>query len=186
MKVFKFLIPAIVVTFGISACHQTQNKGIEDVLDSTSSEKATAQNPLNAEETEFVRNFIQMSLADTKLSEQMRDRTSNQRVKNFISMVITDQESAYQELALLTQYQNSNIQDSLLDINQPDSGFVMKDNYDQAYMAAMEKDYQSIVNSLNEISAKAESPHLKTWIGNTLPRMQRNLDSAVAIHRQLK
>lgn len=176
----------MLVLLGATACHQTQNKGVEDVFDSTSSEKVTAQNPLNTEETAFVTNFIQMSLADTKLSEQIKERTSNQRVKNFSSMVITDQQSAYQELALLTQYQNSGIQDSLQSINEPDSAFVMKDNYDQAYMAAMEKDYTSIVNSLNEISGKVESPHLETWISNTLPRMQRNLDSAVAINRQLK
>lgn len=185
MKNLKIIIVGTsLAIIGLSACNQSQNNSLRD-SNVTSSEKLTVQDPLNAEETKFVENYIQMGLAHTELSKQIEESTSSQRVKSFANMVISDQKAAYQELALLIQNVNADILDSLLNINRPDSNFAAKENSDKAYMDTMEVEYKTAINNLKEISPKAENPQLKTWLVNTLPRLQQNLDSIMAINRQL-
>ena len=142
--------------------------------------------PLSKDDSAFVMEAAAGGLMEVQAGQIAQQNAQSQRVKDFGGMMVTDHSKANDELKSYASGHGINLPDSLPKAMQKhlDAMKNMKGAaFDKHYVSMMVEDHQKDVAKFKKESTGANDDQLKTWAGNTLPTLQKHLDSIQAIKK---
>jgi len=146
----------------------------------------TASTPLSKADSSFVMEAAAGGLMEVQAGKLAQQNAMSQRVKDFGGMMVTDHSKANDELRSYASSHGITLPDSLpasmkkhLDAMENMKGKA----FDNHYVSMMVEDHQKDVAKFKKESTDANDGQLKTWAGNTLPTLQKHLDSIQAIKK---
>lgn len=179
------ILPVAVVLF-LGACDNS-GKGSVNKADSTNEAKIDSGSiSLNSNEADFMVEAANGGMTDVKLGELAQKSAHNQRVKDFAGMMVMDHSAAGNQLKSLASSKNITLPDSLSESSQEDLQDLSKttgNDFDKAYMKMMLDDHQKDVKDFQDELNDVKNSDLHKWVSNTLPVLQKHLDSARAINK---
>lgn len=153
---------------------------------SNSNSTPTSTTPLSKADSSFVMEAASGGLMEVQAGQLAQQNASSQRVKDFGNMMVTDHSKANDELKSYASGHGITLPDSLpasmkkhLDAMKNMKGSA----FDKHYVSMMVEDHQKDVAKFKKESTDANDAQLKTWAGNTLPTLQKHLDSIQAIKK---
>lgn len=142
--------------------------------------------PLSKDDSTFVMKAAIGGLMEVQAGQVAQQNAQNQRVKDFGNMMVTDHSKANDELKSYAAGHGITLPTSLPADKQKqvDAMKNMKGSaFDKHYMTMMLDDHKEDVAEFKKQSTGANDAQLKTWAGNTLPVLQKHLDSVQAIKK---
>lgn len=121
---------------------------------------------------------------EVALGQLAQSNAGSQRVKDFAAMMVKDHTEAGDKLKALAQRKNIALPASLGDKEQKmvtDLQQKKGQDFDKAYMSMMLDDHKKTINDFNKASTDCKDTDLKSFATNTLPVLQKHLDSVKAI-----
>lgn len=142
--------------------------------------------PLSKSDSSFVMEAAVGGLMEVEAGKLAQQNGQSQRVKDFGGMMVTDHSKANDELKSYASGHGIMVPDSLpadkrkhLDAMKSMKGA----SFDKHYISMMLDDHQKDVAKFKKESTSADDAQLKQWAGNTLPTLQKHLDSVQAIKK---
>ena len=128
-------------------------------------------------------------MTEVQLGEIAQQKATNQKVKDFGSMMVHDHSAANEKVKALAAQRNVTLPAAVSEESQKDikdcSAKTGKD-FDKAYMKAMVKKHEATIDMFEKAANDSKDSDVKTFINNTLPKVREHLDSAKAIRKNLK
>jgi putative membrane protein len=127
-----------------------------------------------------------MEVEAGRLAEQS---AMNQRVKDFGTMMVQDHTNANNQLKALASQKNVMLPDSMTSKHRQHLTMLKTKtgkDFDKAYMTMMLTDHNEDVSKFKKQSGAAKDADLKSFASQTLPVLQKHLDSAKAINTMVK
>lgn len=185
-KICVISIACTAALFVAAACNNAGKGSMQNADSANEAKIDSGQVSLSERETDFMVEAANGGLTEVELSRLAADKSSNQRVKDFAAMMITDHGNANSELTAFAQSKNVTLPDSLSRKSQGIKDDLAKKkgkDFDKAYMKVMLDDHQKVVSDFQSALTDIQNTELKTWVSNTLPVLQGHLDSARAINQ---
>ncbi len=116
------------------------------------------------------------------------ERSSNDRVKSFANMMISDHTKAGGELKTLASQKNVMLPDSVMTDQHKALDDLRKEsskNFDKAYMKMMNKDHKETIDKFQMASEKCENGDVRAFASKTLPTLKMHKDSVDAVQKSL-
>lgn len=182
-----------VLTFGIAAsmmmfaaCNNG-GKGSMDNADSANEAKMDSGTlSLNHDETEFMVKAANGGMTEVALGKLADKNAKNPRVKAFGEMMVQDHSSANHQLKTIALNQNVTLPDSLSENSEDDVQKMSRkqnNDFDKDFMDKMVKDHEQTIKDFKNELDDVHNTTLKQWIRNTIPTLEKHLDSAKAINQ---
>jgi putative membrane protein len=144
--------------------------------------------PFGKEDSSFIMKAAVGGMEEVASGNLAQQNAVNQRVKDFGSMMVTDHGNANNQLKSLASQHGLNIPDSLPTAKQKHQEAMKKMQgkaFDSHYVGMMLSDHEKDVAEFKKEANSAKDPDLKNWINNTLPVLQKHLDSIKAISKSV-
>lgn len=184
MKNSVWIATAIVASLMLGACNNSGSGSVDNADSANSAKIDSGATNLNTDEAEFMVKAANTGMTEVELGKIAGDKARNGRVKDFASMMVQDHSAANDQLKTLAATKNITLPDSLSTGSKNDLQSLSKktgNDFDKAYMKMMltghENNVEEFRNELNDV----HNADLKQWITNTLPVLEKHLDSARAI-----
>lgn len=148
----------------------------------TSHAMATA--PVDKDDADFAVKAANGGMAEVTLGQLAQSNAASQRVKDFGAMMVKDHSEAGDKLKALAQQKNITLPATLGDKEQKMVNDLQKKtgkDFDKAYMNMMLDDHKEDIQELTKASSNCKDADLKGFATNTLPVLQKHLDSVKAI-----
>lgn len=142
--------------------------------------------PLSKDDSAFVMEAAAGGLMEVQAGQIAQQNAQSQRVKDFGGMMVTDHSKANDELKSYASGHGITLLESLPKAMQKhlDAMKNMKGAaFDKHYVSVMVDDHKKDVAKFKKESTGANDDQLKTWTTNTLPTLQKHLDSIQAIKK---
>lgn len=142
--------------------------------------------PLSKDDSAFVMEAAVGGLMEVQAGQLAQQNAQNQRVKDFGGMMVTDHSKANDELKSYAASHGITLPVELPADKQKhiDAMKNMKGAaFDKHYIAMMVDDHKEDVSKFKKQSTDANDVQLKAWASNTLPVLQKHLDSIQAIKK---
>jgi putative membrane protein len=195
MKI-SILIACLISLSFLTACNSGTETGTKDSIDSAqkvndSSSKKTdsvsanvAQPPVDNMTTDFAIKAASGGMMEVQLGKIAQEKAVSQRVKNFGAMMVQDHTQANNDLKSRATAQNIALpavpgaeEQQMIDHLNKKSG---KD-FDRSYMMMMLEDHKKDIAEFKNVINKCNNPSIKDFATQSLPILQKHLDSAEAI-----
>ena len=167
----------------------TTSAGADSANSATNANNNTAAAvtvPLSKDDSMFVMDAAIGGMMEVQAGQLAQQNGQSQRVKDFGNMMVTDHSKANDELKSLVSSSGITIPASLpadkqkmLDQMKNQKGAA----FDKHYVSMMVDDHQKDVAKFKKESIGAKDAQLINWAGNTLPVLQKHLDSIQAIKK---
>lgn len=184
MKSSGVLTIAIAATMVFAACNNASNNSVDNADSANSAKIDSGDIGLQPGETEFMVKATNGGLTEIELSKLAQQNSKNERVKNFADMIIQDHTSANSQLATLAGTKNVTLPDSLSQDSKSDVDKLSRKagkDFDKDYMKKMVDDHKKTIDDFKDELNDVKNPQLQAWITNTLPTLEKHLDSAQVI-----
>jgi len=170
-----------------SSSDSSTTMGTDTTGTATTNTTNTASNtPLSKDDSSFVMEAAAGGMMEVQAGQLAQQNAQSQRVKDFGSMMVTDHSKANDELSSYASSHGITLPTSLPADEQKhiDAMKNMKGAaFDKHYVSMMVEDHQKDVAKFKQESTGANDDQLKTWVSNTLPVLQKHLDSIQAIKK---
>ena len=152
----------------------------------TNNTVTTNSTPLSKDDSTFVMKAAIGGMMEVQAGQIAQQNAQSQRVKDFGGMMVTDHSKANDELMSYASGHGMTLP-TALPADKQKSIDAMKNMkgaaFDKHYVSMMVDDHKEDVGEFKKQSTSANDPQLKTWAGNTLPVLQKHLDSIQAIKK---
>ena len=138
-------------------------------------------------DTNFISKAMMGGQMEVDLGNMASSQGSNERVKQFASMMVRDHSQANSELKNLTG--NMSMPATMPKDMQATRDHLTKLNgaaFDKAYMMHMVSDHKKDISLFEKASRDAKTQQVKDFATRTLPTLKMHLDSAMAVQKSLK
>ncbi|MDQ2753831.1 MAG: DUF4142 domain-containing protein [Bacteroidota bacterium] len=167
-----------------SAAHDSGMNNMKD----TGSKMMASTGPVSAMDKQFMMEVGAGGNTEIAASKVAMDRSSNDRVKAFANMMITDHTKAGDELKSIASAHSVTLPDSVMqkqhaELNNLRS--VSAKSFDKAYINMMVKDHKETVDKFQMAAQKCDASDLKAFASKTLPTIKMHTDSASAMQKTL-
>jgi putative membrane protein len=196
----KRIILSGILALGTFLLQRCVNNGESKNLDSVDSAKrfndtamnkadsGTARNAnllLDNMTADFAVNAASGGMMEVQLGQMAREKAVSERVREFGTMMVRDHSRANEDLKSRA---------SILHINLPavpgeGEQKIIKElagksgkQFDHAYMEVMVQDHQKDIAEFKNLAEKCNNASIKEFASNTLPVLEKHLDSAQAIY----
>lgn len=142
--------------------------------------------PLTKDDSTFVVEAAMGGMMEVQAGQIAQENAQSQRVKDFAGMMVTDHSRANDELKGLASSHGMMLPDSLPASMRKhmDAMKNMKGKaFDRHYMSMMNNDHKKDIDKFKKQADAGTDAQLKTWAGNTLPVLQKHMDSVAAIRK---
>ncbi|HTM91449.1 MAG TPA: DUF4142 domain-containing protein [Flavisolibacter sp.] len=159
-----------------------------DTMHNANNNTAVNTMPLSKDDSMFVMEAGIGGLMEVQAGQLAQQNAQNQRVKDFGGMMVTDHSKANDELKSYAASHGVNLPTTLpADVQKHiDAMKNMKGAaFDKHYIAMMLDDHKEDVGKFKKETTAANDAQLKTWATNTLPVLQKHLDSVQAIKKSM-
>lgn len=184
MKVSGIMMMAAALTMGLASCNNASKNSVDNADSANAAKIDSGQVGLNTNETEFMVKAANGGMTEIQLSKLVQANSKNQRIKDFANMIIQDHTSANSQLAALATNEKVTLPDSLSENSKDDVDKLSRkkgNDFAKDYMKMMVDDHQKTVDDFKDELNSVKNAQLQAWISNTLPTLQKHLDSAKAI-----
>lgn len=200
-RLFSGLISGVCLCILLAACGN--GKGNKDSLDSAknindSTAKAikdssysdslagknVSSTPVDKDATNFAVSAANGGMAEVAMGQVAQTNGFSQRVKDFGAMMVKDHSEAGDILKKLAAGKNITLPATLSDKEQKHVADLQKKtgkDFDKAYMNMMLDDHKTDIKEFQKASTDCKDADLKSFAMNTLPTLEKHLDSARAI-----
>ncbi len=154
----------------------------------TGSKMATSSGPVSAMDKMFMMEAGAGGNTEVAASKVALERSSNDRVKGFANMMISDHTKAGDELKSLASAHSVTLPDSVMEKQHAELNTLRSasaKSFDKDYINMMVKDHKATVDKFKMAAQKCDAGDLKGWASKTLPTIQMHTDSAMAIQKSL-
>lgn len=160
--------------------------GADSSSTTTNANTTMSNTPLSKDDSSFVTEAAAGSMMEVQTGQMAQQQASNPRVKDFGNMMVTDHGKANDELKNLVSGRSITLPQSLPSDKQKKVDQLKGLNgsaFDKKYVSMMLEDHQKDVAKFKSEADKAQDPQLKQWVQNTVPVLQKHLDSIEAIKK---
>lgn len=148
-----------------------------------------AKNVAPEDDAEFMVKAASGGMMEVEIGQMAQQKAQSQRVKDFGAMMVKDHTKANDELKALAATQNISIPGTLGEDHQKhvnDMGTKSGADFDKAYMSMMVDDHKKDISEFEDEAKDGKDASIKAFASNTVPTLKMHLDSAQAIHDQVK
>lgn len=142
--------------------------------------------PLSKADSSFVMEAAMGGMMEVQAGNLAQQKGASDRVKAFGAMMVADHSKANDELKGLASSRGLSIPSTLpanMQKHLDDMSKLSGKAFDQHYIGMMVDDHKKDVDKFKKQANSGADAQLKTWAGNTLPTLQKHLDSVQAIHK---
>lgn len=171
---------------GDSSSTTTEAGSGSDTMSTANNNTTVNTTPLSKDDSMFVMEAAIGGLMEVQAGQLAQQNGQNQRVKDFGGMMVTDHSKANDELKSYASGHGITLPTDLPADKQKhiDAMKNMKGAaFDKHYISMMLDDHKEDVSKFQKKSNDANDAQLKTWAANTLPVLQKHLDSVQAIKK---
>jgi putative membrane protein len=138
---------------------------------------------------QFIVMAAQIDMMEANLGQKAANQASNDDVKNYAQMLVTDHTNDYQQLAAIAAKDNLTIPKALDDEHNKLIAPLDKLNgkaFDQNYIHAMIAGHTKAIAVFTRESSDAQNGDVKSYAAATLPALQKHLDGAKDLMKKAK
>jgi len=142
---------------------------------------------LDKKDREFIEKAAAGGMLEVEAGKMAESKSQNADVKSFGNMLATDHAAANDELKALAQKKGVTVPASL-----PKKEQKMLDkmagakNFDKEFIHDGVQDHKKDIKEFEKASKEAKDPDVKAFAAKTLPTLQKHLEKAEAIEKDLK
>jgi putative membrane protein len=155
----------------------------------THTPNATATSSLTDDENKFVMNAASGGMMEVQLGKLAQEKSSNTKVKDFASMMVTDHTKANDDLKALAQSKGITLTETLKDEHQKhitDLNEKTGADFDKAYMKLMVDDHKDDIDNFQKCSKDSKDADVKAFATKTIPVLQKHLADAKTVRDAVK
>ncbi len=145
--------------------------------------------PVSAMDKQFMMDAAAGGNTEVEASRIALNQSSNDRVKNFANMMISDHTKAGDELKSIASAKSVTLPDSVMAKQHSELDMLRKTSargFDKAYIAMMDKDHKETIDKFEMAAQKCDDSDVKTFASKTLPTLKMHQDSVKAIMTAMK
>lgn len=166
------------------------DSGNADKVDNTNGQPPASPIVATDEETSsFLKEAADGGMAEVRLGEMALQKSTNQRVKNFANMMVTDHSGANSKVKSFASERNITLPTDVSDKHKEIMDDLMKKegkDFDKAYVKAMVEDHEKDIKKFEDAEGKVNDATVKNFITATLPVLRTHLDSIKAIQKAMR
>jgi putative membrane protein len=189
MKKRKSLVLAL--PFVLFACNNESTDTVEKADSINEARQDTMSQAMvpDEESSSFLVKAADAGMAEVELGKMAGQKATNQKVKDFASMMVNDHIAANAEVTELANKRNIKLPDSVSAEKKQKATTLEKKTgkgFDKSFMETMEDDHEAAINLFEKASGEVKDSEVKTFVDNTLPKLRMHLDSAKAVQKAIK
>jgi putative membrane protein len=190
-----FLAPLLLMSvYFFSSCN-SNNSGTQNPADTTSTSIDTAKSMdslknnagttmIDQKTTDFINDAATGGMMEVELGNMANQKASSQRVKDFGKMMVDDHTKVNDNLKNICSQKNIDLPASITPDQRKDIDKLSKKTgsaFDKEYVNMMVDDHKKDIDAFKKAEMDVNDNDIKTFITNTLPVLQKHLDSIQAI-----
>lgn len=201
----KVIIPFLLLSgvYIFSACNgndtstsstSSDSLSTTSTMDTSTSRMDTANNQMgnttmvDADTKSFVNDAATGGMMEVELGNLAEQKAKSQRVKDFGKMIVADHTQANNTLKDIAAKKNIDVPASVTNDQREDIDKLSKksgSDFDKAYVDMMVEDHKKDISDFKSAESKVGDNDVKNFITNTLPVLQKHLDSVQAIKSKM-
>lgn len=175
----------------LTACNNQSADPVE-TADSTNEAKQD-QSPVESKTQENTSEFLvkaaDYGLAEVELGNLGTQKATQQPVKDFAAMLVKDHSAVNDQVKALAATSNVTLPAATSEDNRKkvtDLGEKKPKDFDKDFLDVAISNHKKTIDLFKDVSDDDIHPDVKTFINNTLPKLQAHLDAAEGIRKGLK
>ena len=200
MKTRNYIWAFALGTFSLGACQG--NKDSKGAADSANQAKDTTQTSMSdsgkaatpaikvdENDAKFAVEAANGGIAEVVLGKLAAEKATNQKVKDFGTMMVTDHSKANDELKALAHKLNITLPDSISSDESKTRDDLSKKagaDFDKAYVKNMVDDHKKDVKAFEDAAKNCKDSDLKAFATQTLPTLKMHLEAIEKIKKGMK
>ncbi len=144
--------------------------------------------PVSDDDKQFMMDAGAGGNTEIAASRLALDRSSNDRIKSYANMMISDHTKAGDELKSIASQKNVTLPDSVMDKQHEALDDLREEsskNFDKAYMKMMDNDHKETIDKFQNEADKGDDADVKSFASKTLPTLKMHEDSVNAIQKSM-
>ncbi len=194
MKKLSYVLMIASAALAFQACHS--NKDAKETADSLNKTKDTTTNVMKTggiavtnDDAKFATTAANGGMAEVALAKLALTKTSNAKVKDFATMMVTDHSKANDELMAIAKTKNITLPAAIDADHQKKMDDLAKLNgadFDKAYVDAMVDGHKKTLDLMKDEAKDGKDADLKAFATKVAPTVQMHLDAINKIHDSMK
>lgn len=188
MKTIANLIPGLALFF-LFSCGSSTPDSVKDAKDANEAKidsQKTNETPdtatvLTKDDADFLVNAASGNMMEIELGTLAQAHSNNARVKAFGAMMVEDHGGNAKQLKALGTSKKLVLPDSMSNDQRKEIENLKKktgNDFNRAYIRLMVNDHKEDIKEYEKQARKGTDPRITAFAGNTLPILQKHLDSA--------
>lgn len=182
-------------TYTLQACnsHPKDAKETADSLnktkDTTTNVAATGGIAVENDDAKFATTAANGGMAEVALGKLALTKTSDAKIKEFATMMVSDHGKANEELTAIAKAKNITLPMAVDSTHQKKMDELSKKtgkDFDKAYVDAMVDGHKSTLSLMQDEAKDGKDAELKAFAGKTAPTVQMHLDMIKKIKDGMK
>jgi putative membrane protein len=190
-----FLAPLLLMSLYFFSSCNGNTSGTQKPADTTSTSIDTAKSMdslknnagttmIDQKATDFINAAATGGMMEVELGNMANQKASSQRVKDFGKMMVDDHTKVDDNLKNIASQKNIDLPASITPDQRKDIDKLSKKSgaaFDKEYVNMMVDDHKKDIDAFKKAEMDVNDNDIKTFITNTLPTLQKHLDSIQAI-----
>jgi putative membrane protein len=172
-----------------STTHRSLNSADDTLANKMDTMHNTSGNLMIDQQTKkFTADAATGGLMEVELGKMAEQNAHNKSVKDFGRMMVEDHTKVNDDLKKITSQKNIDLPASITDDQRKDIDKLSKktgSSFDKAYVDMMVEDHKKDIDAFKKAEGNVADNDIKNFIINTLPILQKHLDSIQAIKSKM-
>jgi putative membrane protein len=195
MKKLSFLILTAFALYAIQGCHSSssasQTSDSSGVAKDSTTTKTTTTVAASVDSSDaiFARKAAGGGMAEIELSKLAAQKTSDSKIKDFATMMVTDHSKAGDSLAAIAKNKSITLPSALDPEHQKkydDLAATSGADFDKAYVKIMIADHKGALTLMQDESTTGKDADLKAFASKVVVTVQMHLDAINKINAGIK
>jgi putative membrane protein len=195
MKKLSYLFMIALAAYTFQGCHNTP-KDEKENADSLNKSKDTSSNAavtggisVNNDDAKFATNAANGGLAEVALGNLARQKSANEKIRNFGAMMVKDHSAANAELSAIAKTKNVTLPATVSADDQKKIDALAKKSvkdFDKAYVDAMIDGHKNALKLFQDEAKNGTDADLKAFASKTVAVVQAHLEAISEIQASMK
>jgi putative membrane protein len=193
MKKLSCMLMIALAAYALQGCHSgtnsSQSADSTKTKDSASTTAAASTAAVDSSDVKFAQNAAGGGMAEIELSKLAGQKSTNTKIKDFATMMVTDHSKAGDSLAVIAKSKNITLPTALDADHQKkydDLSKMSGADFDKGYIKIMVDDHQGALKLMQDEAANGKDADLKAFAGKVVTTVQMHLDAVNKINAGMK
>ena len=190
MKKLKLSLPAFLLALLISSCGSSNKDSVDQANDQNDQRDTTnAMTTADEGDAKFLVMTADGGMAEAELGKYAMEKSSNQKVKDFASMMVKDHTKANEEAMTLASSKGISMPTSVSDDHRKKINDIESktgSDFDKEYISHMVDAHKETIDKFEKMTTEAKDVEIRDWAVKTLPTLRMHLEEAMKIKDSVK